>query len=380
MKKICIYVTYLFTVGGIQKVVTTLANELCKEYDVTIVYKYNKRHKENDFIDNRVKLVNITDDSLFEKIISFPFKVVRKILKRFEFNKKYSFYYDLFCERLGLIERKKIVNFVNKNQFDFLLAEGIDCCISFSKIKKHIKAKTIGCWHSSYDRYATLYPKKSLIKSIKKLDDTVVLSQLDVKKIKTNYGLSVKSIYNPIKLVKKVNHKLKQNKFVAVGRYSKIKQFDKLIEAFKIFNEKNKEWKLEIVGEGSERKNLQNLIDKYNLNSFVTLTGATNCVNAYYESSKILMITSKDEGFCMAAIEAMQYGLAIIAYDVPVLHEVIKKDNGFIENGNIEKLAEQMLKYVANDNIIKNEGKQNIKTVQMYNVEEIIKQWKKVLR
>lgn len=380
MKKICFYVNYLYTIGGIQTVVLTLANELCKDYDVTIIYKNKKKNKDIGFVDSRIKVINLYSNNFFDKMIVFPSKLIHKMLKKYNFEKKYSFYYQMFYERIKWLERKKIINHINKNDYDYILAEGLDLCISFLKIKKHVNSKIIGCWHSSYENYLLKYPKHLVKESILNLDDTIVLSEIDVREIKKNFSLDVKKIYNP-SIKSDVNrHIKKENNFLAVGRYASIKQFDQLIKAFAKFNIENKNWKLYIVGDGEEKVKLQKLIDYYNLNEYIYLTGPTNCVNEYYEKSKVLVLTSKAEGFPMVAVEAMQNGLAIISYDIPVLHEMLKAEDIFVENGNVNKLANKMIKYANDSDLINNEGIKYKKLSKQYYIDKIIIQWKEILK
>ena len=56
--KICVLVQNLYTLGGIQRVVTTILNELVndEEYNITIVMPFNMSGKKLFKIDKRIKL------------------------------------------------------------------------------------------------------------------------------------------------------------------------------------------------------------------------------------------------------------------------------------------------------------------------------------
>ena len=56
MKKICFYTDSVFNLGGIQRVVTDLANNLINDYDITILCAYS------------IKLSKIIDYNLDKKI------------------------------------------------------------------------------------------------------------------------------------------------------------------------------------------------------------------------------------------------------------------------------------------------------------------------
>ena len=61
--------------------------------------------------------------------------------------------------------------------------------------------------------------------------------------------------------------------FVAVGRLTRQKGFDRLIEACRLLRDEGYSFELWILGEGSEREKLEELIQKYSLNDRVSLLG-----------------------------------------------------------------------------------------------------------
>ena len=60
--KICFLTTTPFLIGGIQRVVITLANELCKENEVTIAYTFKPDNVNISYpLDDSIKLNYVTD-------------------------------------------------------------------------------------------------------------------------------------------------------------------------------------------------------------------------------------------------------------------------------------------------------------------------------
>lgn len=126
-----------------------------------------------------------------------------------------------------------------------------------------------------------------------------------------------KVIHNPINDVinaaamKKVN----ESKFIlGVGRLSYEKGFDQLIKAFKNAH-LAKEIQLLIIGEGPEEDNLIQQIKILNLQDRVKLLGFRKDVHHYYAQAEMFVLSSRNEGYPNALIEAMGIGCACIAMD-----------------------------------------------------------------
>lgn len=136
----------------------------------------------------------------------------------------------------------------------------------------------------------------------------------------------------------------KPARFVSCARLSKIKQFDKMIQAFKLIHDSHPDTQLTIYGEGLERQNLQDLISELHLDNAVCLPGASQDVFSNLVESDIYLMTSEQEGFPNALCEAMSVGLPVVAFEChPGLRDIIDDGaNGFlVANGNIESMAEK---------------------------------------
>ena len=74
------------------------------------------------------------------------------------------------------------------------------------------------------------------------------------------------------------------------------------------------DWELMIVGEGEERNNMEKYIKAHNL-SRVKLCGFHSDMIPFFSESKILLMTSRYEGFGLVLTEAMSQGCDCIACD-----------------------------------------------------------------
>lgn len=100
---------------------------------------------------------------------------------------------------------------------------------------------------------------------------------------------------------------------IAVGRLSREKGFDVLLEAFARTGRGRQDWNLEIWGEGALRPELEALRDRLGLHERVRLLGLTQSIHDHYAVSDIFVLSSRTEGFPNALCEAMSHALPVVA-------------------------------------------------------------------
>lgn len=117
---------------------------------------------------------------------------------------------------------------------------------------------------------------------------------------------------------------------LSVGRTAPNKCLQDIIKAFYFYHHKiNKESKLWLVGSDTDTEiysfELKELIDHLQLKDSVVLTGAVadSELKSFYEHSDLYLCMSEHEGFCVPLIEAMNFGLPIIAYDTGAIAETL---------------------------------------------------------
>ena len=79
-----------------------------------------------------------------------------------------------------------------------------------------------------------------------------------------------------------------------------------------------------IIGEGPDRKNLKKMIEDFDLEKSVYLLGYQKFPDPFYHEMDVFVMPSLFEGFGLVAVEAMHFGLPIIATNVDSLPEIIK--------------------------------------------------------
>ena len=135
--KILILSQNLRTLGGVQKVITSILNEIIsdKDYDITVIMP-KCIDKYNFFtLNNNIKILNEEDfkekKSFFRKCLHnlnritgiLNFKVFNKINYNLVLSKK---------------ERKKYISFINQESFDVVIAAGCRYSIELAIISKNI--------------------------------------------------------------------------------------------------------------------------------------------------------------------------------------------------------------------------------------------------
>jgi glycosyltransferase involved in cell wall biosynthesis len=101
---------------------------------------------------------------------------------------------------------------------------------------------------------------------------------------------------------------------VSLGRLVKRKNYPLLLQALAIVRSQLKV-KLIILGEGPERKHLEEVIAKLGLQECVSLPGHVANPWSNIAKADLFVMSSLDEAFCLALVEAMACGVPVISTD-----------------------------------------------------------------
>lgn len=128
------------------------------------------------------------------------------------------------------------------------------------------------------------------------------------------------------------------------SRLEPVKGITTLIEAIGIVARKRPSIRLEIAGKGSLRSALEQDAARIGVTSNVSFLGWREDVPALMRSWHIFVLPSLDEGFGLAALEAMASGLPVIASDEGGLRELIlDSQTGFlVPVGSPEAIANKI--------------------------------------
>jgi len=146
----------------------------------------------------------------------------------------------------------------------------------------------------------------------------------------------------------------KRNKdFIAVGYLKKVKGYDFLLRAFKIFcDEHNFSGKLKIAGSGDELGNLKELSVSLGLEERVVFLGELDnesLVNLYNQN-EFFVLSSLSEGFPKVMLEAMSCGNIVISTDVGSVGNILEDYPYVCMPSNEKDLALKMSNCFLADN------------------------------
>lgn len=154
---------------------------------------------------------------------------------------------------------------------------------------------------------------------------------------------------------------------INVGRHEFQKGQIFLLKAVKILKEKGYKINLKILGrEGSSTPSLKKYIQEHELEEYINLEGFKDNVPEYLLNSDVFIFPSLFEGLGGALIEAQAAGLPIACNDIPVLHEVVKKDVNakLFDVHDTASIVDAITFFVENPETLKEYGKQSLTNFQ----------------
>lgn len=161
------------------------------------------------------------------------------------------------------------------------------------------------------------------------------------------------------------------------------KQLDHLLKAFKMSDLYKNDVVLKVCGSGVLEDYYKELVSILGLTESVVFTGFKQPPYEEMLRAKFLVLCSAYEGFPNVIIEALNCHLPIVSYDLESgpSEVIINKKNGLlVKNQSIEALAEA-LPIFFNDETLYLTCRKNAKlSVQQFEIEEIGKQWVKLLK
>lgn len=162
-------------------------------------------------------------------------------------------------------------------------------------------------------------------------------------------------IYNSVPLPLEIS----QNKEKAivnilfVGRLAPPKNLHILFEAFsKLPFSVQEQAKIQIIGDGPLFEEFKETSQKLGIEERVDWFGRQNYETSrhFFTQADIFVLPTHWEGFPMTIVEAMSYGLPVIASNVGGVSEIVREDNGFLVDSEkqIEGFSQSLLELISN--------------------------------
>ena len=174
---------------------------------------------------------------------------------------------------------------------------------------------------------------------------------------------------------------VKEYDIVFVGRLSKVKRFERIIEAVrKLRDEKDVSYSVLVVGEGPESPLLQNLIAIYGLENNFYFAGWQNNIAEWLTKAKIFTLTSESEGLSQALLQALMCGLPAVVSDVGDLSEaVVHGENGFLVpvnmSANNELFSDYYYRLLSDNELYMTASKKAYESSKFYSMHNACRRW-----
>ena len=143
-------------------------------------------------------------------------------------------------------------------------------------------------------------------------------------------------------------------------------------------------WRLTFIGDGPLMSHLRERIARYGLGDQVTMTGwlEAAAVHRQLDDADILYMPSLSEGLPVAAIEALKYGLAIVASDIPGMRDVVDDGvNGYrIPLGDLEAFEHKLKWLLESDATLFAMKHASWEKARAFDLRAIADQYERVLR
>ena len=122
---------------------------------------------------------------------------------------------------------------------------------------------------------------------------------------------------------------------------------------------------------------LRQLITENHLDENVFIHHFTDDITTYYQQADYYILSSRWEGFGLVLVEAMAHALPVISSTLPTSVEVMDDEAIYFPTGDIEGMAQAMLRATHADWLKWSE--RSLQRSQLFAPEEIIAQWEQLI-
>lgn len=376
-------------VGGVERVISVLANKLNENNKIDVISEYKSSTEPFYEYNSSVNITYLIDS---QKYKSASLK-----------DKNLLYYFFRLFEKINdkMVLGKRIKHAVaDFDHYDVIVFGRVFTAIDFLK---HEFVKNGNTKIIVRDAIHLEYYSKHVQRQIKKIfpkyvDTFVVSSNESIKAYENffgNFDVKMRKIYNPLGIVPNKGFDFDSKTIVSIGRLDSQKGYENLIKAYKIVSDKHKDWKLNIYGDGVYYSKLYNLIKKLDLKDNVRICPSTKNVVEVFNSSSIFVLPSRYEGYANVLVEALACGIPSVSYNwlmgveeiindgingyVVPLQNRFKYFHGYDNDCDSQNLAEKIEYLINNETICKKFSNESVKIINSRIIDAIIKEWMELI-
>lgn len=176
---------------------------------------------------------------------------------------------------------------------------------------------------------------------------------------------------------KKTKNKKELTNILFVGRISPNKRHEDIIRAFYYYHRINQKSILSLVGSYEGFEEYKNDLEKLavDLNIPVNITGMVTVkeLSEYYQNADLFLCMSEHEGFCIPLIEAMYFGIPVIAFDSSAVTETVGDAGIIFKQKHFPSVAHLMNEVLSTFNLREKMIKNGKERALYYSKENVCK-------
>lgn len=199
----------------------------------------------------------------------------------------------------------------------------------------------------------------------------------DIYKKRMNLKCRIACIHDPAPYNTDYEKETDKPMILAAGRLTKVKGFDMLIDIWKQLEDRYPQWTMFIAGQGEEKENLERKAEEEKLKR-LKFIGNVSDIEKYYKKAAFFVLPSREEGFGMALLESMCFGLPAVSFACRMGPREIVTDgeNGFlIEPGDISAFARKMELLMKDSGLRRKMGEKARESAGRFEKEYILDKW-----
>ena len=358
-----IYITSVVSnAGGVEKILAAKSDYFIKNCECQVEIIYNEMVEKTFFYDfnKNVKLTNLRLNN-------------RSLLYVFDYKKNIQKIVDQNSSDIIVVADNGLKGFL----VPFLLKTKIPVLLEIHGAKTEIINK-------KFSFFALLKRRIHVIVkcfAITKFDQVVFLN----KKSAAEWNFyKAKIIPNAVSFEPSERSKLTSKTAIAIGRHSYEKGLDRLLPIWKEVSLQNPDWKLKIYGDIThETTFLKREIEKLQLHNSIELLPPVSDIEKVYKEASVFLMTSRFEGFGMALLEAMSFGLPVISFDCPIGPGNLIENNvdGILIPDNDIELYTEKLNFLIQNKELQNQLSANaVKKASYFSKDEIMLLWEELFK
>ena len=344
---------YISTIrgGGAARVMTNIANEFAKDFEVHFVTNFPADHEYS--LDDRITRTSLEDTECKSSVLKKNISRIKKLRKT-----------------INKISPDICVSFMGENNFRLILAT------------MGLRTKKIVSVRNDPNKEYPSAVSRILAKTLYHFVNGVVFQTTDAKEWFPK-SIQDKSaiIFNHVDS-KFYNEPGDIGKYIiASGRLSKQKNYHMLLNAFSKFHVNYPDQELLIFGEGDMKNDLIKLTHELQLDKVVHFEGFSQNMVDNYKNARFLVMSSDFEGMPNVILEALASSVPVVSTDCPCGGPRMVIDpgvNGYLSSvGNADEFADYMAKMMECDIAT---FKSNAWTsAQRYTSDKVFMEWRKYI-